>query len=60
MTKHQETIKCPQCKALQTATVLHTIPFGSYVHFCDCGYIITESEWDKVDEKLKNNKHERN
>jgi C4-type Zn-finger protein len=50
MEKHTETIKCPECESVQVATVLHTIPFPNYVHFCTCGYIITESEWQKVEE----------
>jgi C4-type Zn-finger protein len=47
MEQHTETIKCPECNAIQEATVLHTIPFWTYVHECKkCKYIITESEWE--------------
>lgn len=46
---HQETIKCPNCEKHTEATVEHTAPFWSYVHECECGYIITESEWEKVE-----------
>ena len=45
---HWDMIKCPKCKSKQVAKVLHTEPWWSYVHECDCGYIITESEWDVV------------
>ncbi len=49
-TSHTETIRCPSCLAIQEATVDHTTwPFDTYVHNCQCGYIITESEWDKVE-----------
>lgn len=48
MPSHTETIKCPKCNAVQTATVEHTIPFYSYVHDCECGYTIMESEWERV------------
>ena len=60
MNKHTEKIKCPECESVQEATVLHTVPFFSFVHFCTCGYIIMESEWEKVEDKLKDNKDERN
>ena len=46
---HNEFIVCPQCKEINHAKVLHTIPFGTYIHDCSkCGYTIMESEWDKV------------
>lgn len=46
---HFETIKCPNCKHIQKASVLHTWPFYSYVTNCEkCDYIIMESEWVKV------------
>lgn len=48
---HQEQIIFPGCKAEVTATVEHTWPFYSYVHFCECGYTIIESEWDRVKPK---------
>lgn len=48
MASHEETIKCPDCKCIQTATVEHTFPWNSYVHECvNCGYVIMESEWDE-------------
>ena len=47
METHVERIICPKCQALQAATVEHTEPFFSYVHFCPCGFTITESEWDR-------------
>ena len=47
---HIEKIICPECKSIQTATVEHTPLWNSYVHECtECGYIIMESEWDRVD-----------
>ena len=46
--QHSERIRCPQCGSEQRAVVLHTEPFWSYVHPCDCGYWIGESEWERV------------
>jgi hypothetical protein len=45
-----ETIRCPKCDKEQVATVEHHAgdPFPAYVHKCSCGYIITESDWEKV------------
>jgi len=48
--EHTERIICPSCHKEQVATVEHTWPFYSYVHFCECGYTIMESEWEKVKE----------
>jgi len=46
---HFEDIKCPGCGSVENAEVLHTWPWWAYVHECTgCGYIIMESEWDKV------------
>ena len=46
MEKHIEQIECPECGKRQIATVLHTIPWWSYVHYCvSCKYTIMESEW---------------
>lgn len=46
---HFEDIKCPECKSIQQAQVLHTIPFNTYIHTCiHCGYIIMESEWERA------------
>ena len=45
-TFHQENIVCPECQTVQAATVEHTWPFNSYVHVCQCGYTIIESEWE--------------
>lgn len=47
---HFELIKCPECNDNQVATVWHTVPFFSYMHECECGYIITESDWNKIDD----------
>lgn len=49
MTWH-ETIRCPKCGEIEKATVEHqpSDPWPIYVHKCICGYIITESEWEKV------------
>jgi hypothetical protein len=59
MKKDTETIKCPEYNAVQEATVLHTIPFWTYVHECkSCKYLITESESEpeqKINMKEKNN-----
>lgn len=48
--KHIERIKCPACGKIVDAEVEHTAPWWSYVHECDCGYIITESEWFEEEE----------
>ena len=46
MGKHIEQIECPECGKRQIATVLHTLPWWSYVHDCvSCKYTIMESEW---------------
>jgi hypothetical protein len=48
---YDETIRCPQCGNVQTATVEFEewMPFPSYVHTCgNCMYTITESEWEVV------------
>ena len=46
-----ERIRCPECEHEQDATVEHMIPWNSYCHFCEkCGYIILESEWERVEE----------
>jgi hypothetical protein len=47
--RHQETIECPNCGAIETATVEHGVPFNTYIHHCsECQYIIMESEWEPV------------
>lgn len=45
---HTETIICPSCESEQVATVEHTHPWYSYVHTCECGYTIMESEWERA------------
>jgi hypothetical protein len=48
-----ETIKCPKCGVVQQAQVVFEkwMPFPAYVHECAvCGYTITESEWERVEE----------
>jgi len=47
---HIEKIVCPNCDYIQEAKVLHTIPFGTYIHHCEkCNYTIMESEWNKYE-----------
>jgi len=47
---HIEKILCPNCDYIQEAKVLHTIPFGTYIHHCEkCNYTIMESEWNKYE-----------
>lgn len=47
---HQETIRCPSCGKIQSAIVQHTTaPYWTYYHYCDCDYVILESEWEVVD-----------
>jgi uncharacterized Zn finger protein len=48
MEKHYEIIKCPECGRHEVAEVLHTVPWYTYIHNCTCGYIIMESELDKI------------
>jgi predicted RNA-binding Zn-ribbon protein involved in translation (DUF1610 family) len=48
---HTQIIICPNCGKKCIAKVEHTFPFWSYVHECDCGYWITESEWELAEEK---------
>ena len=45
---HTERIICPSCAREQDATVEHKWPFNAYVHNCECGYTIMESEWERV------------
>lgn len=53
MISHIETIKCPNCGSIENAQVEHTQPFYNYTHQCSkCGYIITESEWEKIREQI--------
>jgi len=50
--KHIEKIECPECGKRQKATVLHTLPFWSYVHNCvSCKYTIMESEWTLINKE---------
>lgn len=46
MDSHSEQIICPECGVIQKATVIHTVPWFTYIHTCQCGYIIMESEWN--------------
>lgn len=48
MNGHLEDIICPECKKVQTAEVKYTVPWWTYIHECKCGYIIMESEWEKL------------
>ena len=44
---HKELIVCPECKHECKATVIHTVPFFTYIHNCNnCDYVITESDWN--------------
>ena len=45
---HEEVIRCPKCGIVQRAKVEHTEPFWTYVHECQCGEWIIESEWEPV------------
>jgi len=49
MSGHLEEIICPNCKKEQQAEVQHTHPFWTYIHNCECGYTIMESEWESSD-----------
>jgi len=40
-------IICPNCGAIELATIEETVPFWSYIHNCTkCEYIIMESDWE--------------
>lgn len=43
--RYWEKIKCPECGEKQWAQVEHSEPWYTYVKECECGWIITESEW---------------
>lgn len=50
MNTHMETIWCPQCETEQDAQVEETAPWWTFLHNCEeCGYLIMESEWNKVE-----------
>lgn len=52
---HEEKIKCPECKTIQIAIVIHTFPLYTYIHNCTkCKYLIMESEWNKITCKNEN------
>jgi uncharacterized protein (DUF2225 family) len=60
VTSHKETIVCPQCEAVEVATVEHYFPWYAYVHHCSkCGYIIMESEWERVPSNVTGDRQER-
>lgn len=41
-----ELIRCQECGQIQNATIQHGEIFDTYIHNCECGYTIMESEWD--------------
>lgn len=46
---YKENIICPECESLQTGFVEYSSPWNVYIHTCgECGYIITESDWQKA------------
>ena len=46
---HKVKILCPGCDRVQLATVHFYMnePWPDYTHICECGYAITESEWNE-------------
>lgn len=50
----QVTIICPGCNQNQPATIdTYAVPqtgmvIDAYVHICECGYMILESEWNEA------------
>ena len=47
----EETIRCPNCEAIQDASVTFYagVPYPAYVHTCTgCDYFIMESEWETI------------
>lgn len=52
--QRKELVECPECSFIQFAIVENTPVFDSYVHECkQCGYIITESDWQLASENTK-------
>lgn len=52
---HEQPVKiqCPNCGMICEAVIQwwDNFPFASYVHTCEhCGYIITESEFEVINE----------
>lgn len=46
---HLDQIKCPKCKQVQTAKVLHNWPQYQYLHQCgNCGHRITKKDWQSL------------
>ena len=46
-----EKIVCPNCGAIEVATVTETGFFNMYHHVCSqCEYIIIESEWESSED----------
>ena len=50
---HKEIIKCNECGLVQWGLVVHSVPFWTYLHTCDCGNLILESEWETVEIEVK-------
>ena len=48
-------IECPECGTVQLAVEDYTTePFPTYLHDCkQCGFLIMESDWTVVNEKIK-------
>lgn len=45
-------IECPECGSIELAVEDYTtVPWHTYIHSCNkCGYVIMESEWERVSE----------
>ena len=45
-------IECPECGSIEMAVEDYTtVPFNTFIHSCNkCGYVIMESEWNKINE----------
>lgn len=43
-------IRCPKCDRITQATAVlyEGAPWWAHVHVCECGYTITESEWEPI------------
>ena len=51
---HKELIICPECQHQWNATVIHSVPFFTYIHHCQaCNYVITESDWQEVKSEIE-------
>lgn len=56
--RYYEYIRCPECGKIQKATIIKSYPFFTFIHNCECGYTIMESEWETVIKEELNTKEQ--